>query len=127
MQGSPNVEQVPKELQVLEQPTSAVLLDWVHNLGPVDPRKYSAVTGLRGIGDFVIEGEAGKGAYGTVRKAREKGPDGNAVGVSAFLRTGGRAGLMECRAARAYYQVRYQATDPRRLLEEAQDPRPDPN
>lgn len=84
VQGSPSVEQVPQVVQVEQQPMSAVLLDWVHNLGPVDPKKYSAVTGLRGIHDFVIEGEAGKGAYGTVRKAREKGPDGKAMGVSSL-------------------------------------------
>jgi protein-serine/threonine kinase len=65
-------------------------------LGPVDPRKYSAVTGLRGIDAFVIEGEAGKGAYGTVRKAREKGIDGLAFGVSPVSSIQLRAGLTVC-------------------------------
>lgn len=50
--------------------------------GPADPRTYSAVTtGLRSIESFVVQGEAGKGAYGLVRKVREKGPDGQAVGA----------------------------------------------
>lgn len=65
-------------------PPSPVKLNDTHNLGPVDPRSYSAVTGLRSIENFAIESEAGKGAYGTVVKAREKGPDGQPVGVSAF-------------------------------------------
>lgn len=61
----------------------AVDLDWTKPLGPVDPRTYSAVTGLRDIRSFVCEEEeAGKGAYGSVRRARERGPDGKPVGVS---------------------------------------------
>lgn len=60
----------------------AVSLDWSRAPGPVDPRTYSAVTGLRDIDAFVCEdGEAGKGAYGSVRRAREKGPDGQPIGV----------------------------------------------
>lgn len=43
------------------------------------------MTGLRDIGSFLVEGEAGKGAYGTVRKARLKGVGGEAVGVSFFF------------------------------------------
>ncbi|KAJ9095381.1 hypothetical protein QFC19_007626 [Naganishia cerealis] len=35
-----------------------------------------------GIDDYVIQSEAGKGAYGLVRRARRKGPDGNPIGVS---------------------------------------------
>jgi len=62
---------------------TAVDLDWTKPLGPVDPRTYSAVTGLRNIKSFVVEQEeAGKGAYGSVRRARERGPSGQAVGVS---------------------------------------------
>ncbi|KAK4701119.1 hypothetical protein P7C70_g5117, partial [Phenoliferia sp. Uapishka_3] len=61
-------------------------LDPVNCLGPVDPSKYSAVTGLRTINDFVVMGEAGKGAYGTVRKAREKGPDGLPTGPSLIIK-----------------------------------------
>jgi hypothetical protein len=37
-----------------------------------------------GIDDYVIQSEAGKGAYGLVRRARRKGPDGLPVGVSAI-------------------------------------------
>lgn len=37
-----------------------------------------------GIDDYVIQSEAGKGAYGLVRRARRKGPDGQPIGVSAF-------------------------------------------
>ena len=51
-------------------------------IGPIDPRAYSAVTGMRSVDSFVVQGEAGKGAYGLVRRVREKGPDGKAVGVS---------------------------------------------
>lgn len=51
--------------------------------GPPDPRAYSAVTGLRNIDSFTVQGEVGKGAYGLVRKVREKGPDGRPIGVSA--------------------------------------------
>ncbi|GAA5893185.1 hypothetical protein JCM6882_003907 [Rhodosporidiobolus microsporus] len=62
-------------------------LDWTKPLGPVDPRTYSAVTGLRDISSFVVEGdEAGKGAYGSVRRAREKGPDGKAVGPPLIIK-----------------------------------------
>ncbi|BGP12113.1 serine/threonine protein kinase [Rhodosporidiobolus nylandii] len=62
-------------------------LDWTKPLGPVDPRTYSAVTGLRDLGSFVIEGEeAGKGAYGSVRRAREKGPDGKAKGPELIIK-----------------------------------------
>lgn len=49
--------------------------------GPLDPRAYSAVTGLRSIKSFNVQGEAGKGAYGLVRKVRELGPDGRPTGV----------------------------------------------
>lgn len=62
---------------------TAVDLDWTKPLGPVDPRTYSAITGLRDIRSFVCEqDEAGKGAYGSVRRARERGPDGKPIGVS---------------------------------------------
>ena len=53
--------------------------------GPVDPRSYSSRTGARSIKSFEIQGEAGKGAYGTVCMAREKGPDGIAVDVCSSL------------------------------------------
>ena len=55
-------------------------------IGPIDPRAYSAVTGLRTVNDFVVQGEAGKGAYGLVRKVREKGADGKAVGPNLMLK-----------------------------------------
>ncbi|GAA5828072.1 hypothetical protein JCM11251_005718 [Rhodosporidiobolus azoricus] len=62
-------------------------LDWTKPMGPVDPRTYSAVTGLRDINSFVVEGdEAGKGAYGSVRRAREKGKDGKAVGPPLIIK-----------------------------------------
>ncbi|GAA6044375.1 hypothetical protein JCM8097_004901 [Rhodosporidiobolus ruineniae] len=68
-------------------PTGPVDLDWTRPLGPVDPRTYSAVTGLRDIGSFVVEGEeAGKGAYGSVRRAREKGRDGKPVGPELIIK-----------------------------------------
>lgn len=35
-----------------------------------------------GIDDYVIQSEAGKGAYGLVRRAKRKGPDGQPIGVS---------------------------------------------
>lgn len=50
-------------------------------LGPIDPRQYSAYNGLRSIENFVMEGEAGKGAYGTVQRAREKDSNGLPKGV----------------------------------------------
>lgn len=37
-----------------------------------------------GIDDYVIQSEAGKGAYGLVRRAKRKGPDGQPIGVSVF-------------------------------------------
>ncbi|TNY17533.1 kinase-like domain-containing protein, partial [Rhodotorula diobovata] len=65
----------------------AVSLDWSRAPGPVDPRTYSAVTGLRDIDAFVCEdGEAGKGAYGSVRRAREKGPDGQPIGPELVVK-----------------------------------------
>ncbi|BGP52449.1 hypothetical protein JCM8202_002317 [Rhodotorula sphaerocarpa] len=65
----------------------AVDLDWTKPLGPVDPRTYSAVTGLRDIRSFVCEEEeAGKGAYGSVRRARERGPDGKPVGPELIIK-----------------------------------------
>lgn len=91
--------------------------------GPVDPRRYSAYSGFRSIDDFVVEGQAGKGAYGTVRKARERGADGLPQGV--------RMPACMCDAdplaAGAYHQVRDQTAHSRRLLEEAQDPRTHPD
>ena len=59
--------------------TSPVALDF-H--GPVDPRSYSARTGARTIADFVIESEAGKGAYGTVVRGHAKDANGQPEGVS---------------------------------------------
>jgi hypothetical protein len=63
-------------------PTTPIVLDMTNRLGPVDPRQYSAVTGFRTIDNFVIEGDAGKGAYGTVKRAREKSNTGEPIGVS---------------------------------------------
>ncbi|BGP44202.1 serine/threonine protein kinase [Rhodotorula kratochvilovae] len=64
-----------------------VSLDWTRPLGPVDPRTYSAVTGRRDIGSFVCEEtEAGKGAYGSVRRARERGRDGRPVGPELVVK-----------------------------------------
>ncbi|BGO88394.1 serine/threonine protein kinase [Rhodotorula toruloides] len=66
---------------------AAVDLDWTKPLGPVDPRTYSAVTGARDIRSFVCdEEEAGKGAYGSVRRAREKGKDGKPVGPELIIK-----------------------------------------
>lgn len=69
-------------------PTSRVSLDWSKPMGPVDPRTYSAVTGLRDVRSFVVEDgegeEQGRGAYGSVRRARERGRDGKAVGVRSL-------------------------------------------
>ncbi|ORY90318.1 kinase-like domain-containing protein [Leucosporidium creatinivorum] len=79
-------DQVPLEQLIHQRPISPVQLDRRNNLGPVDPRSYSAVTGLRDISHFVIESEAGKGAYGTVVKAREKGPEGQAVGPELIIK-----------------------------------------
>ena len=44
--------------------------------------------GGRGIEDYVILKEAGKGAYGLVMRAKVKGPKGEPVGVSLELRAG---------------------------------------
>ncbi|GAA5876921.1 hypothetical protein JCM3774_000540 [Rhodotorula dairenensis] len=66
---------------------TAVDLDWTKPLGPVDPRTYSAITGLRDIRSFVCEqDEAGKGAYGSVRRARERGPDGKPIGPELIIK-----------------------------------------
>ncbi|GAA5945397.1 hypothetical protein JCM3775_003882 [Rhodotorula graminis] len=70
-----------------QQDNGAVSLDWARPSGPVDPRTYSAVTGLRDIEAFMCEdGEAGKGAYGSVRRAREKGPDGKPIGPELVVK-----------------------------------------
>ena len=69
------------------RPPSPVRFERMHNLGPVDPRKYSAVTGLRNIGSFAVQGEAGKGAYGTVQKARELDAQGQPFGVGRVVQT----------------------------------------
>ncbi|GAA5873694.1 hypothetical protein JCM8547_002676 [Rhodosporidiobolus lusitaniae] len=62
-------------------------LNWSLPLGPVDPRTYSAVTGLRDIGSFVVEGdEAGRGAYGSVTRARERGRDGKGMGPPLIVK-----------------------------------------
>lgn len=55
--------------------------------GPIDPRRYSAVTGARDIDSFAVVSEAGRGAYGLVRKVREISEDGYPVGVSPDLST----------------------------------------
>ncbi|SCZ91304.1 BZ3500_MvSof-1268-A1-R1_Chr1-2g01321 [Microbotryum saponariae] len=68
-----------------KQPEAAPL-DPSHSLGAIDPRCYSAVTGRRSIESFVIESEAGRGAYGTVQKAREKGPDGEPIGPTVIIK-----------------------------------------
>ncbi|GAA6021522.1 hypothetical protein JCM11491_006469 [Sporobolomyces phaffii] len=66
---------------------TAVELDWTKPLGPVDPRTYSAVTGLRDISSFIVDQEeAGKGAYGSVRRAREKGPRGQPIGPELIIK-----------------------------------------
>lgn len=120
-----------KRRSSVEAGLTAVDLDWTKPLGPVDPRTYSAITGLRDIRSFVCEqDEAGKGAYGSVRRARERGPDGKPIGVSSRVSVPlppATADGDPPPAARTDHQVRHQATDPRRLLEEAQDPRPDPD
>ncbi|GAA5969303.1 hypothetical protein JCM8115_006756 [Rhodotorula mucilaginosa] len=70
-----------------EAGVTAVDLDWTKPLGPVDPRTYSAITGLRDIRSFVCEqDEAGKGAYGSVRRARERGPDGKPIGPELIIK-----------------------------------------
>ncbi|GAA5895702.1 hypothetical protein JCM5296_007396 [Sporobolomyces johnsonii] len=88
----PSTAETPEEPALSHSPPLAAVgkpvdLDWTKPLGPVDPRTYSAVTGLRDIGSFVVEGEeAGKGAYGSVRRARERGPDGKAVGPELIIK-----------------------------------------
>ncbi|KAH9818532.1 kinase-like domain-containing protein [Melampsora americana] len=55
---------------------------------PIDPRSYSASTGYRSIDSFVIEGEAGKGAYGMVKKVRERGatPDAPSLIIKYIIK-----------------------------------------
>ncbi|EGF98155.1 uncharacterized protein MELLADRAFT_118591 [Melampsora larici-populina 98AG31] len=55
---------------------------------PIDPRSYSASTGYRSIDSFVIEGEAGKGAYGVVKKVRERGagPDAPSLIIKYIIK-----------------------------------------
>lgn len=55
---------------------------------PIDPRSYSASTGYRTIDSFVIEAEAGKGAYGMVKKARERGapPDAPSLIIKYIIK-----------------------------------------
>jgi len=50
---------------------------------PTTPTSETAGgVGGRGIDDYVILKEAGKGAYGLVMRAKVKGPRGDPVGVS---------------------------------------------
>ncbi|CAH7684630.1 kinase-like domain-containing protein [Phakopsora pachyrhizi] len=53
---------------------------------PVDPRSYSAITGYRSIHSFALDSEAGRGAYGIVKNAREKGLDGQPVGPPLIIK-----------------------------------------
>ncbi|GAA5954123.1 hypothetical protein JCM21900_002895 [Sporobolomyces salmonicolor] len=88
----PSTAETPEEPPLPHSPPppaegKPVDLDWTKPLGPVDPRTYSAVTGLRDIGSFVVDAqEAGKGAYGSVRRARERGSDGKAVGPELIIK-----------------------------------------
>ena len=43
-------------------------------------------TSGKSIDDYVIESEAGRGAYGLVKRARAKGPDGQAVGDQVIIK-----------------------------------------
>ncbi|KAH8920898.1 kinase-like protein [Atractiella rhizophila] len=68
-------------------PTStAAKIPLVDSRQPIDPQMYSAVTGARSVDDFILEGEAGKGAYGLVRRGREKGIDGEPVGPLVIIK-----------------------------------------
>ncbi|KAK4046648.1 serine/threonine protein kinase [Microbotryomycetes sp. JL201] len=82
-ESSPEIEKPPPSPV---SPPSPVQFDRVTNLGPIDPRAYSFITGKRNIDSFVIEGEAGKGGYGSVVKAREKGSDGKPVGPPVIIK-----------------------------------------
>ena len=66
--------------------------------------------GGRGIADYVILNEAGKGAYGLVMRAKVKGPKGEAVGVSDRCRR-------ELMAGRGDHKVHHQGEDTGGLLE----------
>lgn len=51
------------------------------------PREETAGgAGGRGIDDYVILDEAGKGAYGLVRRARQKGDDGEPIGEEVIIK-----------------------------------------
>lgn len=50
---------------------------------PVSDRDQTTYLGSHSISDYVIEGEAGRGAYGLVKRAREKLADGT-LGVSGL-------------------------------------------
>jgi hypothetical protein len=52
----------------------------------IDPRSYSAMTGHRNLDSFVIHSAAGAGAYGIVKHAQEKGPDGQPVGPPLVIK-----------------------------------------
>ncbi len=42
--------------------------------------------GGRGIEDYIIESEAGKGAYGLVKRAHQRGPDGQSCGEEVIIK-----------------------------------------
>lgn len=48
-------------------------------------KESTVISGGRSVNDFVITGEAGRGAYGLVKRVREKLPDGS-LGVRLILR-----------------------------------------
>lgn len=103
----------PSAAEEEQRVLSPVPLDRLSSLGPVDPRRYSAYTGLRSIDNFKIEGEMGKGAYGSVRRAREVGLDGLPFGVRTRLICYNWKLTFIClMLAGAHHQVCHQAKNP---------------
>lgn len=78
---TPSTASLPKKGVVSQMP--AIPLD---SFGPVDAHAYSAITGARNIHSFTVEREAGKGAYGLVRKVREIDESGHAIGADLMLK-----------------------------------------
>ncbi|CDW96904.1 hypothetical protein [Sporisorium scitamineum] len=85
-QGSPNTPQAMLERGVTvrlprsKRPTVAGELHAAAHLYPQDQR------GEKSISDFEIVSDIGRGAYGLVKKARKKGPDGRAQGEEVVIK-----------------------------------------
>lgn len=113
-------DEVSPQLARLDSQSS--LLSVAASVGPpsptVEPEHY---LGVHRISDYVIEGEAGRGAYGLVKRAREKLPNGKrGVRSKPYLNFRGQQGLV---LASFDHQTGHQISYSCRLLEKTSQAR----